>query len=329
MLTELEALGWGTDFERDYQAYLGALTPEEQALVQPVRVTGTGRQSVQVRGAQGEEEVQLAGALRQAQVTPAIGDWAVRQDTGAGPGRLVHVLPRRTTFSRAVGADDGRRAQAARQQIIAANVDVVLIVTTPDADFNAERLTRYVQAVEVSGARPVLVLNKADLHADVTWYLEQLRAVGPDLELHAVSAAAGAGLEGLRALLTGGVTLALIGSSGVGKSTLTNALLEGDVAVTGAVRSTDGQGRHTTTTRTLYRVPGGGLLIDNPGLRDIAVWDSASVHFDDLEELATQCRFRKCTHTTEPGCAVQAAVQAGEIPASRLAAFQAQARKQR
>ncbi|MBZ9752345.1 ribosome small subunit-dependent GTPase A [Deinococcus sp. HMF7604] len=329
MLPELRALGWGADFESDYQAFCRTLTPEAQPQVQPVRVVGTGRQIVHVRGAHGDTEARLAGTLRQEQVAPAIGDWAVLEGADGGPGRLLQVLPRRTTFSRAVGADEGRRPQAVRQQVIAANVDVVLIVTAPDADFDLDRLERYVQAVQASGAQPVLVLNKADLRPDVGWYLDELQSLGAELEVHAVSAADGQGLDALQALLTEGVTLALIGSSGVGKSTLTNALLRREAAQTGAVRASDSQGRHTTTTRTLYLVPGGGLLIDNPGLRDIAVWDAAAADFDDLEDLAAQCRFRKCTHTTEPGCAVQAAVQAGEVSAARLAAFQAQQRQRR
>lgn len=165
MLPELRVLGWGADLDTAYQTFCAALAPAERAQMAPVRIVGTGRQTFQVRGEQGEQEARLAGTLRQAQVTPAIGDWAVLQAAAQGTGRLVHVLPRRTTFSRAMGADDERRRpQAVRQQIIAANVDVVPIVTAPDADFDLDRLERYVQAVQASGARPVLVLNKADLH---------------------------------------------------------------------------------------------------------------------------------------------------------------------
>jgi ribosome biogenesis GTPase len=226
-------------------------------------------------------------------------------------------------------ADEGRRAQAVRQQVIAANVDLVLIVTAPDADFDLERLGRYVEAVQHSGARPVLILNKADLHVKTDWWVEQLRTLAPRLEVQVTCAQDDQGLEGVRALLKDGVTLALIGSSGVGKSTLTNTLLGRPVAPTGEIRASDQQGRHTTTRRTLYLVPGGGLLIDNPGLRDIAVWD-ADADFGDLEALAARCRFRKCTHTTEPGCAVQAAVRAGQVTPARLAAFQKQlARRER
>ncbi|GGO25794.1 ribosome small subunit-dependent GTPase A [Deinococcus humi] len=326
MTSELEALGWGADFEETYQAFCAPLSPDECARMTPVRIVGVQRQTFQVRGLHGEEEARLAGASRHAgALTPAIGDWCVLEMAPEGGGRLLAVLPRRTTFARALGAsEETRRPQAVRQQVIAANVDLVLIVTTPDADFDLERLERYVLAVQQSGARPVLVLNKADLHANTDWWVQQLRTLGPELEIHVTFAESGQGLEGVRSLLTGGVTLALIGSSGVGKSTLTNALLGRPAAPTGEVRASDQQGRHTTTSRTLYTVPGGGLLIDNPGLRDIAVWDADAADFGELEALAAQCRFRKCTHTTEPGCAVQAAVQAGKVSATRLAAFQAQ-----
>lgn len=328
----LNELGWGADFEAAYQTFCDGLPAGERDGVTPVRIVGVQRQTFQVRGADGEGEARMAGASRHAgEQTPAIGDWCVLeaapQNSGEpGSGRLLAVLPRRTTFSRAVGAvDEGRRSQVQRQQVIAANVDVVLIVTAPDADFDLERLERYVLAVQASGARPVLVLNKADLHADTDWWVQQLRTLGPELEIQVTLAESGAGLEGVRALLTGGTTLALIGSSGVGKSTLTNALLGRTAAPTGEIRASDQQGRHTTTSRTLYPVPGGGLLIDNPGLRDIAVWDAAGGDFEDLEALAAQCRFRKCTHTTEPGCAVQAAVRKGKISPARLAAFQGEA----
>ncbi|WP_034415995.1 ribosome small subunit-dependent GTPase A [Deinococcus marmoris] len=332
-LRALEALGWGPDFEDAYQTFRAALSPGEQERVTPVRVVGVQRQTFQVRGVDGEQEARLAGASRHnGALTPAIGDWCVLETASGSSGRLLEVLPRRTTFARALGGEEGKRAGAVRQQVIAANVDLVLIVTSPDLDFDLERLERYVLAVQHSGARPVLVLNKADLHAQADWWVEQLRSLGPGLEIHVTSAQAsseqdaggnqGEGLDGVRALLTPGVTLALIGSSGVGKSTLTNALLGRPAAPTGEVRASDQQGRHTTTSRTLYAVPGGGLLIDNPGLRDIAVWDADAADFEDLEALAAECRFRKCTHTTEPGCAVQAALRAGEVSAARLAAFQ-------
>ena len=326
MSPELRTLGWDADFQEAFEAFCAPLPADGRARLTPVRIVGVQRETFQVRGLHGEQEARLSGTLRhQGSLTPAIGDWCVLEAGAEEGGRLVGVLPRRTTFARAVGAaDEGRRSQAVRQQVIAANVDLVLIVTAPDADFDLERLERYVEAVQQSGAQPVVILNKADLHADTGWWVQQLRTLDPGLNIQVTCAQGDQGLEGVRALLTAGITLALIGSSGVGKSTLTNALLGRPAAPTGEIRASDQQGRHTTTSRTLYLVPGGGLLIDNPGLRDIAVWDADAADFGALEALATQCRFRKCTHTTEPGCAVQAAVRAGEVSPARLSAFQKQ-----
>lgn len=284
-------------------------------------MVSVGRAAYQVWTAQGAEEALLAGILRQGSPgspLPVIGDWLVVQRLTAGQGlRVLQVLPRRTTFARAVKG-------GAAEQILAANVDLVFIVTTPDQEFDLARLGRYVAAVEQSGARPVVLLNKTDLALDVTPFVRQIQTLAPGLPVHPVAAAQDQGLAAVRPYFQPGVTVALIGSSGVGKSTLTNALLGQEVTGTGAVREQDGEGRHTTTARTLYRVPGGGLLIDNPGLRDIAVWDAGGQDAGSgvIEELAAHCRFRKCTHRTEPGCAVRLAVQRGELSAAALAAYQ-------
>lgn len=321
MSLSLPDLGWGDFFSDAAGAFMTDLSPEARADLEPGRVVGVERAAYQVWTAQGPEEALLAGTLRQngpGSPQPVIGDWLIVQRLAAGQAlRIVHVLPRRTTFARAVnGGVSG--------QIIAANVDVVFIVTTPDGDFDPARLGRYVLAVQVSGAEPVVLLNKSDLVRDVAPFLQQIQALAPGLPVHEVAATEERGLGAVRPYFQPGVTVALIGSSGVGKSTLTNRLLGREVALTGAVSRADGQGRHTTTTRTLYPVPGGGLLIDNPGLRDIAVWDAAAAPpgSELIEELAAGCRFRKCTHTTEPGCAVRRAVGQGQLGAETLTAYQ-------
>ncbi|MFC4425201.1 ribosome small subunit-dependent GTPase A [Deinococcus navajonensis] len=314
-LTWQRELGWNEFFAQAAQPWLAAGPPHEVG-----RVSNVGRASYQVWTERGPEDARLAGTMHQAapgRSLPVIGDWVEVERLAEGQVlRIAGVLPRRTTFTRAV---QGGLAE----QIIAANVDLVFIVTTPDLDFDLSRLGRYVAAVQASGAAPVVLLNKVDLAADPEWHLQQLGQLGPDLPVHAVSAAQAGGLGAVRSYFQPGVTVALIGSSGVGKSTLTNSLLGHEVATTGSVRQSDQQGRHTTTGRTLYRLPGGGLLIDNPGLRDIAVWDvdASSARFEALEELATQCRFRKCTHTTEPGCAVRRAVERGQLSAEVLATY--------
>lgn len=321
MIDTLQDLGMTPFFEEAARSFVSAFPSDEQADLELGRVVGVERATYQVWTLEGPREARLAGTLRQPgseQLSqPVIGDWLVVQRAAPdGVLRVVHVLPRRTTFARAVNS-------GLSEQVIAANVDVVLIVTTPGEEFDVPRLGRYVAAVRTSGARPVIVLNKTDLIDDPTPYLEQVRTLGEDLPIHEVAATRAHGLDTVRPYFRAGVTVALIGSSGVGKSTLTNALLGRDAAVTGSVRSADQQGRHTTTGRTLYAVPGGGLLIDNPGLRDIAVWDATggSAGFEQIEELAAHCRFRKCTHTTEPGCAVLRAVHQGKLSAESLTAY--------
>lgn len=316
----LHDLGWSEGFAEAAREIVSAAPPEVQAQLEPGRVARTGRSTLEVWTAEGPQEAALPGAFRHAvaggRASPVIGDWVMAERRAGSPLRVVEVLPRRTSFARAV---QGGLAE----QVIAANVDVVFIVTTPDLDFDLPRLGRYVTAVELSGARPVVLLNKVDAVPDVHSLAGSVAGLAPGLPVHAVAAATGQGLGALRPYFGEGVTAALIGSSGVGKSTLTNRLLGHEAAATGAVRDQDGQGRHTTTTRTLYHLPGGGLLIDNPGLRDIAVWDAGtgSPRFGVIEELATRCRYRGCTHRTEPGCAVRRAVERGEITAELLAAY--------
>lgn len=322
MTRALEDLGLTDFFLGAGRAFIAAAPPEVQAALQLGRVVGVERASYQVWTADGPQEARLAGTLRQGGsevlTQPVIGDWLVVQHLAAESAlRIVQVLPRRTTFARAVNG-------GLTQQVLAANVDVVFIVTTPGEDFDVPRLGRYVAAVRASGARPVVLLNKTDLIEDGAPFVERIAAVAPGVPVHEVAATRSDGLDAVRAYFQRGVTVALIGSSGVGKSTLTNALLGRDVAVTGSVRQADQQGRHTTTGRTLYLLSEGGLLIDNPGLRDIAVWDAGErpAGFEVIEDTAAHCRFRKCTHTTEPGCAVKRAVQQGRISEETLTAYQ-------
>lgn len=317
----LEDLGLTDAVREAGRSFMAAFSSESRSELHLGRVVGVERAAYQVWTAEGPREAILAGTLRQDRAEPVdqpvIGDWLVVQQVSAGSAlRIVQVLPRRTTFARAVNG-------GLSEQILAVNVDVIFIVTTPGEDFDLPRLGRYVAAVRQSGARPVVLLNKTDLIENAAPLAERLRTLGLDVPVHEVAATREHGLDEVRPYFQQGVTVALIGSSGVGKSTLTNALLGREAAVTGSIRQADQQGRHTTTGRTLYPLPGGGLLIDNPGLRDIAVWDAEDrpAGFEVIEETAAHCRFRKCTHTTEPGCAVIRAVQQGKIAAETLAAY--------
>ncbi|WP_045234934.1 ribosome small subunit-dependent GTPase A [Deinococcus pimensis] len=315
----LRALGWSELFERHFEE-LGR--PD----VVPARVAGVQRSTFRVLTEDGPRTAVPSGLLLHEDLPrseyPAVGDFVAVRLAEDDTAVVTDVLPRRTRFSRAVGGADGRRPAAVTEQVIATNIDYVFVVTALDQDFSVPRMERYVAAVLASGAEPVLILNKTDLAENLARAEREVRAALPDLPLHTLSARADEGVEVLRPYFREGTTVALIGSSGVGKSTLTNRLLGADVAVTGDVRTEDGKGRHTTTTRELYVLPGGGVLIDNPGLREIAVWsDQVEDTFEDVQELASHCRYRGCTHTNEPGCAVLAAVASGGLDAGRLQTY--------
>jgi ribosome biogenesis GTPase len=248
---------------------------------------------------------------------PIAGDWVLLGGDETEP-LVEEVLARLTAITR---RDPGL---ATRVQVLAANVDDVLI-THPLAEApNLARIERELALVWDSGARPVLVLTKADLSEDLAGAIADAESVAPGVAVHVTSAATGDGVDDLRQYLEGGATIALIGPSGSGKSTLVNSLAGEDLRQTREVRVSDGRGRHTTVSRELVVLPGGGLVIDTPGLRAVGMWDSADgleQAFADITELAIGCRFRDCRHGGEPGCAVEAAVAAGELPERRLESY--------
>ncbi len=252
--------------------------------------------------------------IRRAESKPRTGDWvALRTD----PPVVEAVLPRRTRVA--------RKAPGAQtvEQVLGANVDVLFLVTGLDRDFNVRRLERYLAIARESGARPVIVLNKVDICDAVEQRLAQVREIaGEALILH-VSAKTGAGVDRMLGLLEPGRTAALIGSSGVGKSALTNRLLGYELREVGELRESDQRGKHTTVGRELLRAPQGWLLMDLPGIREVQpiADDGIEETFSDIEELLTQCRFRDCSHAGEPGCAVQAALDSGALDAARYANY--------
>jgi ribosome biogenesis GTPase / thiamine phosphate phosphatase len=321
----LLALGWSAFFDMEYQTFMGQFNPDARAELQPARVIGVDRTAFRIQTKDRAEDAILSGVLlhgaEERRMMPVIGDWVIAQRLQEPMMRIVHVFERRSKFSRAVNAGTLQRPKAASEQVMAANVDTVLIVSGLDDDFDVSRLARYVSAVEVSGARAVVLLNKADLIEDAQDHLEQVQALSSGLAVHVLSAARGYGLEQLRPYFQDGLTVALIGSSGVGKSTLTNQILQREAAITGETRTSSHHGKHTTTVRTMYFVPGGGMLIDNPGLREIAVWDADQANFEDIEALATLCKFRKCTHGKEFGCEVQKAIRNRKLEPERLVAY--------
>lgn len=267
----------------------------------------------------GSLRVGISGALHRLGRVPAVGDFVVVLDQPeTGARMIVDILPRRTVFSRGAPGEGGV------EQVIAANIDTVFIVTAAGADFNLRRLERYLAVAYAAGAAPVIVVNKADLADDAEALRAEAAAVAGDVPVLAVSALAGDGMAGLLPFLQQGRTVALIGSSGVGKSTLLNALLPDASQETGDVRAHDGKGRHTTSVRQLFVLSGGAMVIDNPGLREIALGSAASgigEAFPDIFALASGCRYPDCRHEGEPGCAVRAAVEEGVLAGERLQSY--------
>ncbi|NOT35409.1 MAG: ribosome small subunit-dependent GTPase A [Candidatus Eisenbacteria bacterium] len=276
-------------------------------------------------------EGQVAGAFRhrasRPSEFPAVGDWVLIEPTdGGGVTRVHELLPRAGVLSRRAPGE------LEEEQVMAANVDVVLLVAGLDGDFNPRRIERFLAAVWEGGAQPVVVLNKADAHPEPQRAADEVSAVAPGVPVVTLSALAGDGLGALDRWLEPGRTLALLGSSGVGKSTLANRLLETAQFATGAVRETDSRGRHTTSHRELVRLASGALLVDGPGIREMQLWDAGSgvaSTFEDIEALAARCRFGDCGHAQEPGCAVRSALASGALAQERYASWLKLAREQR
>lgn len=259
----------------------------------------------------------ISGALRRLSRLPAVGDFVVLHNQ-PGASTIVDILPRKTVFTRGASGKEGT------DQVIAANIDTVFIVTAAGPDLNPRRIERYLAIAHASGARPVILINKSDLADDPASLSREILAVSPGIPVLPVSALDGGGLDRLGAFLLPGTTIVLIGSSGVGKSTLINRLLDRPVQETSGTRTYDGKGRHTTTVRQLFVLKGGALMIDTPGLREVGIGTaSAGIAdtFPDILELAVGCRFSDCRHEQEPGCAVREAVSQGFLTKERLDSY--------
>ena len=285
----------------------------------PARITRSAANLFQVRGDAWSGQAVLAGKLRHDAATPAdlptIGDWVGIRPAESGDARIEVVLPRRSALSRKVS---GKRSQ---EQVVAANVDLVVVVMGLDGDFNLRRLERYLTAIQESGAQPLVVLNKIDLCDDPEGRLAEVEPIALTAAVLPANCKQGDGVDAVRGHIAPGKTAVLVGSSGAGKSTLINHLLGASVQATREVREDDDKGRHTTSHRELFRLPGGGLMIDSPGIRELHVWGGArslSQAFDDVEGLAAGCRFRDCSHNKEKGCAVLKAMKTGALEPLRL-----------
>ena len=297
---DLGELGWNPDLAEDL----------EPALVAG-RVAAVHRGAYDIWTAAGAVRSRLPGRLVHDGLDVAVGDWV-----GLGDGLVRTVLPRRSAIVR------NAAGLTTTAQTLAANVDVAFVVSSLGPDLEPRRIERYLVTIWESGAAPEIVLTKADRHDDPRPLVAEVETVALGVPVHVVSAVTGLGCDALRARIPAGTTSVLLGSSGVGKSTLVNRWLGDEVMATKETREDDDEGRHTTTHRQLLVLPGGGLVIDTPGLRELQLWDAGAAALDatfaDVEELAADCRFADCTHVHEPECAVLAAVETGELPRERL-----------
>ncbi|MEF3694476.1 MAG: ribosome small subunit-dependent GTPase A [Candidatus Cloacimonadota bacterium] len=322
---QLHELGWSDAWESTFQPY------REKGLI-PARLSREMKNSYFVVTESGEVPARLSDLLWKAAksrgMLPAVGDWvAVQQKQANDPYVIMEILPRKSCFSRKAKNTFGRnysKPGSSDEQVISANVDLVFLVVSLDTDYKLRKIERYLAIISDSGARAVIILNKADVCGDYEDKVEEVKELYPNLSVHAVSAIDLWGLESILSYLAPGVTISFIGSSGVGKSTLINALAGEDLLGVGEIRQADGRGRHTTARREMLILPKGGVLIDNPGLRDIKIIgseDSLEAVFQDITELEKHCRFSDCQHDTEPGCAVKAAIQRGDLDEERLDSF--------
>jgi ribosome biogenesis GTPase len=312
----LEDFGWNSFF-KDHCAN------NQNDNLAPARVSFQGRGMYRLISEGGELWAEIGGALRHDWLDsgdlPACGDW-VLADKPTGRDRTVirFLLPRRTSFSRKQ-AGSGMDCQ-----VIAANIDTVCLVSGLDSDFNPRRIERYLAIAWESGARPVIVLNKADICLEVPDRIAEAMSLAPRVPVLAVSAAAGRGVDDILNYIGRGQTVAFLGSSGVGKSSIVNRLLGRSAQEVRETDSYTGRGLHTTSARQLFLLPSGGLIMDTPGMRELQVWSvdaGLDTAFEDIKDLAEGCRFRDCSHQGEPGCRVRAAVLQGELDARRLANY--------
>lgn len=315
MKHDLATYGWNEWFAERF-------APFAELGLKPARVAVEHRTRFELYTEDGPTAAVLAGKLRydaaNRAALPAVGDWVAAAPRPEGEATIHGVLPRRSAFTRHAS---GREAIP---QVAAANIDVVFLVTSCNADFNPRRLERYLALGYDSGAAPVVVLTKADLVADVAPFVGAAEVVARGAPVVVTSSATDSGVEQLREFLAGRRTGAMLGSSGVGKSTLINRLLGEERFATAAIREHDDRGRHTTTRRELVVVPGGGLLIDTPGMRELQLLDVGEgmlAAFADVHSLAAGCAFDDCRHDSEPDCAVKRAVAEGTLPAERLESY--------
>lgn len=313
---DLATLGWEPHFEQHFRGH------KDAGLI-PARIAQEHKLTYTVFCAIGELNARVSGRFQHEASGlfdfPSVGDWVAITPLVNERKATIHAcLPRKSSFSRKV------KGAATEEQIVAANIEILLIVSGLDHDFNIRRIERYLTLAWDSGVTPVVVLNKVDLCPDIHARVTEVEMIAFATRIHPISAIENRGLDQLQTYFRPGKTAALVGSSGVGKSTIINSLLGKERQITKDVRASDGRGRHATTMRELILLPTGGIIIDNPGMRELQLWadgDSLTSSFGDIEELAANCRFSDCSHSREPGCTVQAAIENGDLDPARFQSY--------
>src|SRR3989339_337981 len=310
---ELTELGWNNQFNDSFNAV-------KSENVFPARVATAQREIYSILSETGEYRAEITGKIRfnAASISdlPVVGDWVMARLSPEGNLAVIEaILPRKTKFSRK------SPGEITEEQVLVSNIDIVFLVNGLDTDFNLRRIERYLILAVNSGIKPVILLNKTDLCDNLQERVEEVKSIATGHPIHTLSAANNMGIEFLDEYITKGVTVSFIGSSGVGKSTIINRLLGEERLKVGTVRESDGKGKHITTHRELILLPGGGIVIDNPGLRELRLWaeeDSLDTTFNDIKDIAANCRFKDCKHADEPGCAVRAAMENGALDPKRF-----------